>query len=109
MRLAAERFFTTPILDRAMPILPLDHPDPLAATLGIMLYPGQDESDQKLARAWAAQYLAEPVRHFREEAGAIGDSVLAQLPADSGMPLENVRLRWRDGIAMGQMLELSLL
>jgi hypothetical protein len=26
-----------------MPILPLDHPDPFAATLGVMLYPGADD------------------------------------------------------------------
>ena len=71
-----------------------------------MPYPGQDESDQRRARAWGAQYLAEPVRRIREEGGSIAESMLAQLHADSGMPLESVKLRWRDGIAMGQMLGL---
>jgi len=49
-----------------MPILPLDHPDPLAATLGVMLYSGQDEDSQRGARAFAAQFLAEPLRLFHE-------------------------------------------
>jgi hypothetical protein len=47
-----------------MPILPLDHPEPRAATLGVMLYPGEDKADQKCARAYAAQFLAEPLRLF---------------------------------------------
>ena len=28
-----------------MPALPLDHPEPFAATLGVMLYPVTDEVD----------------------------------------------------------------
>ena len=43
-----------------MPILPLDHPEPLAATLGVMLYPGDNEVSQKRARAFTAHVLAEP-------------------------------------------------
>jgi hypothetical protein len=46
----------------AMPILPLDSPEPFAATLGVMLYPGTDKSDQAKARAFAARWLAEPLR-----------------------------------------------
>ena len=34
-----------------MPILPLDHPEPFAAVLGVMLYPGTDEDDRRKARA----------------------------------------------------------
>ena len=83
-----------------------DHPEPLAATLGVMLYPGEDERDQKRARAWAAQYLAEPVRHFLEAGGTLNYEALARLHADSGMPLDNLKVRWRDGIATGQMVEL---
>ena len=36
-----------------MPILPLDHPEPFAATLGVMLYPGADNDDPLKARAFA--------------------------------------------------------
>ena len=41
-----------------MPILPLDYPEPFAATLGVMLYPGTEEADRPKARAYASQYLA---------------------------------------------------
>ncbi len=34
-----------------MPILPLEHPESLAATLGVMLYAGEDDASQKRARA----------------------------------------------------------
>ena len=34
-----------------MPILPLDQPEPFAATLGVTLYPGSDEADSTKARA----------------------------------------------------------
>jgi hypothetical protein len=36
-----------------MPVLPLDHPEPFAAVLGVMLYPGTDEDDRRKARAFA--------------------------------------------------------
>lgn len=35
-----------------MPILPLDHPEQFAATLGVMLYPATDETDPPKARAF---------------------------------------------------------
>ena len=47
-----------------MPVLPLEHFEPFAATLGVMLYPGLDEDDQRKARAFAAQWLALTVRRF---------------------------------------------
>ena len=34
-----------------MPILPLNHPEPFAAVLGVLLYPATDESDTLKARA----------------------------------------------------------
>ena len=52
-----------------MPILPLDHPEPFSATLGVMLYPATDEADTLKARAYAAQVLAKPFRRFQEEGG----------------------------------------
>jgi hypothetical protein len=30
-----------------MPTLPLDHPEPFSATLGVMLYPATDEANGK--------------------------------------------------------------
>ena len=66
-------------MNAIMPILPLDHPEPLAATLGVMLYPGEDDADQKRARAYAAQFLAKPVERFREAGGTLTAEVLARL------------------------------
>jgi hypothetical protein len=41
-----------------MPILPLDYPEPFAATGGVMLYP-MDDADAPSARAFAAHLMAE--------------------------------------------------
>ena len=83
---------------RVMPILPLDHPESVAATLGSMLYPGEDDASQKRApRAWAAQFLAEPVQRFLEARGTLAHEELARLHADSGVPLDDLKVRWRDG------------
>jgi hypothetical protein len=49
-----------------VPSLPLDHPEPFLATLGVMLYPATDGDDPPKARAFAAQWLAEPFRRFHE-------------------------------------------
>jgi hypothetical protein len=45
-----------------MPVLPIDATEPFAATLGVMLYPGADESAK--ARAFAALFLTKPLRDF---------------------------------------------
>jgi hypothetical protein len=47
-----------------MPFLPLDHPEPFSATIGVMLYPAIEEATK--ARAFAAQFLAEPIPRLRE-------------------------------------------
>jgi hypothetical protein len=88
-----------------MPILPLDHPEPLAATLGIMLYPGVDEPERKRARAYAAQFLAEPLRQFHGAGGSLTYEELARLYADAGVPLDDVEVRWRDGTAAGELFK----
>ena len=80
-----------------MPILPLDHLEPYAATLGVMLHPGEDEDSRRRARAYAAQYLAEPLRQFREDGGTLTYEQLARIHADAGVPLDDLEVRWRDG------------
>jgi hypothetical protein len=40
-----------------MPILPLDHPEPLVATLGVMLYPGKGDESQRRTRAFQNRAL----------------------------------------------------
>jgi hypothetical protein len=85
-----------------VPILPLDHPEPLAATLGVMLYPGEDEADRKRARAYAAQFLAEPLRRLHEAGGSLSYEELARIHADTGVPLDDLKDRWRNGTATGE-------
>lgn len=86
-----------------MPILPLDHPEPFAATLGVMLYPGLDEDSQRKARAFAAQYLAEPLRQLYGSGGTLSHEHLVRIAFDAGTPLDDIPDRWRDGLATGQI------
>jgi hypothetical protein len=67
-----------------MPILPLDAPEPYAATLGVMLYPGTDESDQAKARAYAARCLAVPLRRFHQDGHRLSYEALASIAEDAG-------------------------
>lgn len=83
-----------------MPVLPLDHPEPLAATLGTMLYPG-DGSDRRKARAFAAQYLAEPLRQFHEAGGRLDYETLLKITTDAGEQLDDLDKRWSGGTATG--------
>jgi len=67
-----------------MLILPLSHPEPFAATLGVMLYPGTDDADVRKARAFAAHYLAEPVRRFIADGYKLSSETLLALFTDGG-------------------------
>jgi hypothetical protein len=89
-----------------MPILPLDHPEPFAATLGVMLYPATDEEDPPKARAFAAQVLAEPVRRLRE---ALSYEALARIVIDAGQRLTDLDKRWWDGSAVGEVFKILLI
>ena len=83
-----------------MPILPLDHPEPYSATLGVMLYP--DEADSPKARAYAAQYLARAFRHFQEAGGTPPYDILAPILMDADQSLGDLEERWRGGRATGE-------
>jgi hypothetical protein len=87
-----------------MPILPLDHPEPFAATLGVMLYPNIDEEDRRKARAFAAQWLAEPVRRLREIGIRLPQDKLELLVMDGGTLLTDVAQRWEGGLSTNQDL-----
>ena len=67
-----------------MPNLPLDHPEPFAAILGVMLYPGAGEGDRRRARAFAAQYLAEPIRQYQKAGGILPYDTLMRIVTDAG-------------------------
>lgn len=87
-----------------MPILPLE-PEPFAATLGIMLYPGEDESDRGKARAFASHYLAKPIRKFVEDGGSLNQESLLKLTTSGGERLDDLEKRWREGLWAGEILK----
>jgi len=88
-----------------MPVLPLDHPEPFAATLGVMLYPGVEDASRKRARAFAAQVLVEPLRIFQEAGNSVPDRELAQLAPDPDVALNDLdRRRW-EGSAVGELFK----
>ena len=89
-----------------MLILPLDHPEPFAATLGVMLHPGESEADRKKAAAFAAHYLAEPIRRFREAGGMLTHEELFRLASDAGARLDDLESRWFDATATGELFKL---
>ena len=89
-----------------MPILPLDQPEPLSATLGIMLYPGEDEDSRRRARAYTAQFLAEPLRQFHEAGHTLAYEDLARIASDSGVALDDIDERLRDGTAIGELFKM---
>lgn len=88
-----------------MLILPLDHPEPFAATLGVMIYPGTDELDARRARAFAAQFLAEPVRRSVEAGHELPNDVSTRLLVDAGEPLTDIQERWREALLVGEVFK----
>jgi hypothetical protein len=88
-----------------MPVLSFDHPDPFAMTLGTMLYPGLDDGDRRKAKAYASQYLAEPVRRTRTAGFAVSDEAQARLHADCGEILGDLQSRWTQGVWTGDIFK----
>jgi hypothetical protein len=88
-----------------MPILPLDHPEPFSATLGVMLYPATDEADTLKARAFAAQVLAKALRRFKEEGGDPPFEILGPIYLDAGEWLDDLEERWWGGRAAGEVFK----
>ena len=88
-----------------MPFLPLDHPEPYFATLGVMLYPAIDEVDTPKARAYVAQVLARTFSRFREAGGNPPYDVLAPILMDAGEPLSDLQERWWGGRATGELFK----
>jgi hypothetical protein len=88
-----------------LPILPLDHPEPSFATLGVMLYPATDESDPPKAQAYVAQVLARAFSRFREAGGTPPYDVLGPILMDAGEPLSDLQERWWGGRATGELFK----
>src|ERR1700674_160136 len=86
-----------------MPVLPVDHPEPFAAVLGTMLYPNEGEAAQR--RAFAAHYLAEPIRRFEAAGGALAYNDLSRIVKDGGARLDDLDQRWWGGTGMGELFK----
>jgi hypothetical protein len=91
-----------------MPNLPLDHPEPFAATVGVMLYPGEDEDSRRRALAFTAQSLAEPLRQFHEAGHSLAYQDLARIASDSGVRLDDIEKRWWEGSVTGEIFKTLL-
>ncbi len=88
-----------------MPTLPMNHPEPLAATLGVMHYPGAEGNDRAHAAAFAAQFVAAAVK---SQGGTIDDMTAARLFRDAGVPLGEWETRAREGQAVGEVVKVLL-
>lgn len=92
--------------EQPIPYLPLDHPEPLAAILGVMHYPGTDKESSEKARAFAAKFLlAQPLRAFIESGGELPQETLIQIALDAGIATDDWRERHFAGTATGQMFK----
>lgn len=56
--------------------------------------------------AYAAQFLAEPLRQFHATGGKLTYEQLSRIHADAGVPLDDVPARWRDGLAAGELFKM---
>jgi hypothetical protein len=88
-----------------MPFLPLDHPEPFAATLGVMLYPGTNEDERRRASAFAAQWISASLREPLEAGVEIPQTLLMRIAADAGAPLTDIQERWWRGTMTGQIFK----
>ena len=89
-----------------MPILPLEAPEPFAATLGVMLYPGFDETEKAKARVFASHWLAEPLRHSIEDGYQPAYQTLQYVALNGGGELPDVEQRFDGGVLTGELLKI---
>ncbi len=57
------------------------------------------------ARAFAAQWLAEPVRRYCEAGHKLSDDIAVQILMDCGVVLTDLGDRWWGGIAVGDLFK----
>ncbi|MEM6414541.1 MAG: hypothetical protein AAF720_07780 [Pseudomonadota bacterium] len=77
-----------------MPILHIDHIEPFAAILGVMLYPEITGEDPKKARAFTSQYLAQPLKEYRSSGDELSKQALFEIETCSDYPLTDIDKRW---------------
>lgn len=88
-----------------MPILPLTDPEPFMATLGVMLYPGEDAAERSKSKAFAAQAMAEPLRQAIANGHDVRKEVLQKYATEGGEVLDDLRKRWKKGIWIGNLMK----
>lgn len=80
-----------------MPVLPLDFPDPFAATLGVMLYPGVDSKSRDRARSFASNLLgAGPLAEYFAAGGDLLKDALKQIALGGGGEVDDRSKRWNE-------------
>jgi len=88
-----------------MPILPLDQPEPFAATLGVMLYPGTDDLEKRKAAAFQMHWLSKPIERLHADGRELSYSTLLHLITKAGEELEDLDKRWWQATATGELLK----
>ena len=88
-----------------MPVLPLDHPEPFAATMGVMFYPGCDEEEKRKARAFAAHWLAMPVNRCSAAGHTVSPEALHWIAVNGGEELPDREDRLQGGIEVGNLFK----
>lgn len=88
-----------------MPILPMDHPEPFAAVLGKMLYPGLSEDEIIKANSFTALYLAEPIQQCVDAGHAISSEDLLKIAAGKRDVPEDYKKRRMIGETVGALTE----
>jgi hypothetical protein len=75
------------------------------ATLGVMLFPGDDESDRSKAQAYAAQNLAKPLGRYNEAGHKLPYDSLLRIASAAGEQLDDLNKRWDGGLAVGELFK----
>ncbi len=88
-----------------MPILPLNHPEPFAATLGVMLYPGTDDLEKRKAAAFQIRWLAEPIERLHADGHKLSYNTLLHLTTKAAVGLEDLDERWWEATTTGELLK----
>lgn len=90
-----------------MLILPLDHPEPFAATLGVMLYP--DPAEAGARATFAARVVAKAITHAGAQERVVqlvGAEDLARLFLATAGPADDLDRRLWDGSATGELFKI---
>lgn len=84
-------------------ILPLDHLEPLAATLGIMLYPDEPQK----AEAYAKWFLSRAIQKEIADGHKVAYETMRKFACAAPPCMHDVDLRLRMGFAVGTLLKVA--